>query len=68
MTIDEAIRILTDVPDDPQSVEDPELPEAARLGSEALKREKEFRDNNTDVPVILLPGETPKETAASHEP
>lgn len=58
ITLDEAIEILTNDLKENIYDKDSRIEAAEKLGIESLKREKEFRDNNTDVPVILLPGET----------
>ncbi|MBU0847430.1 hypothetical protein KKH23_09630 [Patescibacteria group bacterium] len=58
MTLDKAIEILTIHNDHNPNFADADRREAYRLGIEALKREKENRDNPDFVRVGQLPGET----------
>ena len=58
MTIDEAIKILSDL-DTTLPQADPELRrEAVQLGREALKKIKECQSHNCTLSNLNLPGET----------
>jgi len=67
MTIDEAIKIQRKqlALDNPPMGTDHRA--AVLMGIEALKREQIFRREVPDGLYNQLPGETPEETAASHE-
>ena len=58
MTIDEAIKTLTDSRKLPRTPHDLELNAAMELGIEARKRVKENRKTKLMVEIGLLPGET----------
>jgi len=58
MTIDEAIEILTQHQKGTDPLYLPELPEAEKLGIEALKHHKKLRDAHPYSNYKILPGET----------
>ena len=58
MNLKKAIEILQSYLRGDEPDYDPDLPDAIRLGIEALKRVKYQHDDNEFVPDFLLPGET----------
>lgn len=60
MKIDEAIEILEHAAKVPKIPKDPDLNEAQRLGSEALKAIRDYRETASHRGLIGLPGEAKK--------
>lgn len=58
MTIDEAIKEQTEMLDIVYNAKSPKRSRALKLGIEALKRIKWYRDLNPAWVIELLPGET----------
>lgn len=58
MTIDEAIKELTEPYNERQLIVSPRFMEALQLGIEALKREREYRPTREPRTFDFLPGET----------
>lgn len=58
MTINEAIKILNRVADDPGSCDIHDVIEAELLGIEALKWINQWRGINSPLSNVRLPGET----------
>jgi len=58
MTIDEAIKTLTEILDDEESMWEPDGANALQLGIESLKRVNVRRDHLSWKFEPLLPGET----------
>jgi len=58
MTIDEAIKLLTESPYRGVTVLGPEFQKATKLGIEALKFFKDLEDRGALPPDARLPGET----------
>jgi hypothetical protein len=58
MTIDEAIKTLSDSLVGVEMVDDPDLPDALKLGIEALKRVKSLRASGKPDRWSILKGET----------
>lgn len=61
MTIDKAIKTLAECADHVNPWSLPDLPDAAKLGIEALKRISELRRYPTCQSNLLLPGEKAEE-------
>ena len=58
MTLDKAIETLKDATVGTESFDDPELPDAIKLGIEAMRRIKEVRRFPRTWDARALPGET----------